>query len=168
MRKWILTLLIPFFMGIQSCGVYSLTGINIDPSIKTFFVLPIANEALTVRPSLGFNIQQGLINRILSQTKLVEKRLDPDLQYKITVKEYSLRPIGISNANTAENTRFSIKVHCKFINLKQPENNVDKLFPAVYRDFSKETSFQSVEEELSQQIITEILDNIINETLTNW
>jgi hypothetical protein len=167
MRKAVNTLLFILFFALQGCGIYSFSGIQIHPEAKSFSIYPVQNKALTINPTLSFDIQQGLIQRLQSQTKLNEQRSNGDYSYKCTVFEYSVKPVGITNANTASTNRFTIIIECVFENKLDKANNFTRRY-SVFKDFGNTVSFQSVEQEFTTQIIEEIINKIIQDSLIIW
>lgn len=167
MRVFKTFLFIALLSIFNSCGIYSFTGIQINPDAKTFTVYPVINKALTVNTAVNFTIQQELISRLQSQTKLSEIRENGDLNYTLTVTEYSLKPIAVTAANTASRNRFRITVECVFENKIDKQNNFKRNY-SVFRDFDSGQAFQSLEDEFIDSIVKEIMVKIINDSLVIW
>ncbi|MGB0427298.1 MAG: LPS assembly lipoprotein LptE [Flavobacteriales bacterium] len=150
-----------------SCKFYSISGVNVNPKLKEFTIRPIANQAGTVNPTLALDLREALANRINRQTSLVENPKGDELVYELMIEQYNVIPVGVnSNAEAGEN-RFQIKIKCVFTNSLEPDQNFEKSFPR-FENFASAVSFQSVEDELVENLIDQLVDDVFNESLANW
>ncbi|MES2486465.1 MAG: hypothetical protein V4581_11045, partial [Bacteroidota bacterium] len=70
--KRIVTIIIALITlsGLSGCGIYSFTGANVDPSIKTFQVNFFQNTAEVVEPGIERRFTIRLQDLIQNQTNL--------------------------------------------------------------------------------------------------
>jgi hypothetical protein len=80
---------------------------------------------------------------------------------------YTLTPQAVTEDAYASKTRLTISVRVKYIDNKADNKDIDQTFSA-YRDFDSSQMLSDVQDELCQEITTELVDLIFNATLGNW
>ena len=70
---------------LSSCSFYSFNGINIDESIKTFYIKPYDNTALIVVPNLSQTFTEKFKERIRRDTRLKFTDKAPDVEFVGTI-----------------------------------------------------------------------------------
>ena len=70
MKKFSLFFLLLSLTALQGCGVYSFTGTNIHPDVKTIQVDYFPNNAVLVEPTLSTVFTVRLQDLFLQQTNL--------------------------------------------------------------------------------------------------
>src|SRR5215471_1868209 len=90
------------------CGVYSFTGASIDPSVKTFTVHFITNQAQLVIPSLSQQLTDALKNRFITNTNLSLQQSDGDLEFSGTITNYQVTPVAAQANEVAALNRLTI------------------------------------------------------------
>ncbi len=152
---------------VSSCKYYTFSGIEINPKIKSFSVAQFDNLANLVNPDLVIDLKQNLIDKLNRKTQLIEQVEDGDLNFHGTIERYDVVPIGITSQAQANQSRFTVQTKVSFFNKVEPVNNFTQAFTA-FRDFDNNTPFESVEEDLTKEIIEEISEKIFNKALVNW
>ena len=76
-------------------------------------------------------------------------------------------PIAIQADETAAKNRLTISVKVRFENKLDLNNNYDQSF-SRYADYYSTTELSSIEDELVNQIIAELIDDIFNKAVANW
>ena len=66
MKKFLLCIIIA--LAAVSCGIYSFTGTNIQPDVKTITIPLVEYKALRVNPSLANDLTEALHATFESQT----------------------------------------------------------------------------------------------------
>ncbi len=142
-------------------------GVSIPPHIQTFSVQLFDNRARLVEPTFSQRFTDELKVYIENNTslRLINGIGDADFSGQITT--YEITPQAISAGEQSELTRFSIAVKVEYKDQKQPEQDFEKTISA-FRDFPSSSAFNSVEEELSQQIMEEIVELVFNAAFVNW
>lgn len=143
-------------------------GVTIHPDAKTFSVQYFDNRAPRVEPTIAQRLTDELKDYIESGTDL---KLDPnygDIDFSGTITDYSIRSGAIVANDQAALTRFTITVKVKMKNSADPDTDFEESF-SRYREFESTRNFDSgLEEELSDEIIQELLDLIFNKAFVNW
>ncbi|MGN0211701.1 MAG: LptE family protein [Muribaculaceae bacterium] len=153
-----------------SCSIsYKMNGAALDYSIyKTISISEFPIRAALVYPPLQQTFENKLIDMVTRQTRLrVLDSSDTDLRLEGEITGYNLSPQAVNENAYASQTRLTISVRVKFINSKDPSQDLDQSFSA-YRDFSSDQLLTDVQDELCSQISDELSNLIFNATLGNW
>ena len=159
--------LIALLFGISSCGIYSFSGASISNEVKSVSINPFENIASLAPPVLSNTLTEALKDKFSSETNLTPLNSDGDLIFSGRITNYSINPIAIQADETASKNRLSIAVKVKFVNIIDEESNYDKTF-SRYADYESSQDFTSIEESLSEEIVSQLIDDIFNEAFTNW
>jgi hypothetical protein len=165
----LLILIIPFVL-FNSCFQLRYDfkgGVTIRPEIKTFSVQYFDNRARLVEPSFSQRFTDGLRDYIQNNTNLRYVNGLGDIDFSGTITTYEIAPQSIVSGETAAKTRFTIGVNVNFMDTQKPEEDFDKSI-SKFRDFESSTQFSSVELELSQEILDELIEQIYNAAFVNW
>lgn len=167
MRKALAITILGLGVLFQSCKFYSFTGADVHPDLKTFTVSRVINQSSSVNPDLAINLQDELTLRLNRQTTLQELPSGGGLRYDIIVESYTIQPTSINSGVVAAENKFQIGIKCIFTNAKDEKANFDMKFSAN-RNFPSTTTFQDAEAQLLDELVTELVDKIFNESLVNW
>ena len=162
------------FLILASCALlsgckakYSFTGASVSPDIKTFSVKYFQNNAPLVNPSLSQMFSEKLKEKIISQTSLSHTDRQADLVLEGSITGYSTQPIAIQSNETAALNRLTITISVKFTNIKNEKQNFESSF-SRYADYDSHQNLSSVEQQLSETITNQIVDDIFNKVFINW
>ena len=159
--------LIALLFGVSSCGIYSFSGASISNEAKSVSIDPFKNVASSAPPVLSNTLTEAFKDKFSSETNLIPLNKDGDLTFSGRITNYSINPIAIQADETASKNRLSITVKVKFVNIIDEESNYDKTF-SRYADYESSQDFTSIEESLSEEIVSQLIDDIFNEAFTNW
>ncbi len=151
----------------SQCGIYSFSGASLDPKDKTVNVKFFQNRAAIINPNLSQLFTEKLKDRFVSQTKLELVDFNGDLTFGGEITEYSTKPIAITQNEQAESNRLTITVHVKFTSVNNPKFDFDSSF-SRYADYESSKLLTDVEDDLSGQIVNELIDDIFNKSVVNW
>ena len=109
-----------------------------------------------------------LINRFLNETKLSIKE-DPsaDLIFEGEVLDYTIQPISINSNESASQNRLKITIKIIYTNNLVQSESFEKEF-TNYTDFNSELDFLSIEEDLNELIVEDLIESIFNDTFSKW
>lgn len=148
-------------------GGYSFTGASISPDVKTVSVAYIENYAPLINPTLSQVVTEKLKDIFLVQTSLEVVQMDGDLQFEGAIVDYNVRPLAIQADEQAAQNRLTISVAVTYTNTNDPEKDYESRFTR-FGDFDSNEDLASVEEELVEQITTELVQDIFNKAVVNW
>lgn len=169
MNKILTTIILALACGLSSCiPSFRLNGSAINYDIyKTIDVTEFPIRAALVYPPLQQTFENKLLDYITRQTRLQEIDGPADIELSGEITGYSLSPQSVGADAYATETRLTITVRVKYVDNKNPANNVDQTFSA-YRQFSSSLMLTDVQDDLCNQISEELVNLIFNATLGNW
>ena len=154
--------------GSGSCKMsYSFKGTTIDPRIQTYAVSNFNNRAAVVQARLSQNLTDALKDKVQNQTSLKLVNGFGDVEFSGDITNYDTRPTAITGQETAALNRFTITIRVKYTNSVNPELSFDQSF-SRYEDYSSSRNLADVEEDLSQLILDNIVEDIFNRAFVNW
>jgi hypothetical protein len=156
--------------AMPACRIsYKFNGAALDYSVyKTIYVSEFPIRAALVYAPLQQTFETELQNYIQRNTRLrIVDTGNADLQMEGEITGYTLTPQAVTENAYASKTRLTITVRVKYSDSKNEKNDIDQTFSA-YRDFDATELLIDVQDQLCQEIATELVDLIFNATLGNW
>lgn len=157
----------------NSCGVYSFSGVNIPPEIKTVTILNFYNNAGNGPANLGQLFTDELRDYLQQNTNLNLTNADGDLRFDGSIVGYTTTPVAptASTGNnpypTTSKTRLTISVKVNYINSKDEKASYEQSF-SQYADFDESQNLASVENQLIEEINEKLVFDIFNKSFSNW
>lgn len=156
------------FLILNSCGIYSLSGVSIPANIKTFQVDFFTNQAALVEPGIERTFTLELQDIIQSQTSLNLVTSNGDYIYQGEITRYFIAPMTATANNTASQNRLTIAINLRFTNTKVDEESFEKQY-SFYYDYDANTPLQGSTLDTALDIIYEQLtQEMFNDTLSKW
>ncbi len=155
-----------FIVFLGGCHIYSFTGANLKPEVKTFSVKYFPNMATLGPPTLSQNFTEALKDRFLSQTNLTLINKNGDLNFEGNISGFTTQPIAISG-ETAQKNRLSVTVYVKFSNKFDEKQDFETSFTR-YEDYDSKLNLSTVQDELLKNITEALIDDIFNKAVVNW
>jgi hypothetical protein len=169
MKKISFTILfLSILIIIQSCGIYSFTGTNIQPDVKTIQIDYFPNNAILVEPILSQTFTTQLQDLFLQQTNLDLVKSGGDLQFEGEITGYKINPMTATAAQTAAQNRLTITVNVRFFNNKLEEDNFEKSFSHYYDYDANAVLTGSALDDAFDEIIERITQDIFNASVAKW
>ena len=154
---------------LSSCSIsYKFNGANINyQTTHSISIADFPNNAPMVNPSLSNNLTEGIRDLYQRQTRLEILRKGGDLELEGEIVGYDISQGAISTSSYATESRLTIRVTVHFTNNIYPEQSFDKTYTA-YQTFDASKLLNDVQDELCAAMITEIAENIYNDTVAKW
>ena len=154
---------------LSSCAVsYKFNGANINyQTTHTISVADFPNNAPMVNPTLSNNLSEAVRDLYQRQTRLQILRKGGDLEVEGSIIGYDISQGAISVDSYASESKLTVRVQVHFTNNINPEESFDKTYSA-YQTFDSSKLLTDVQDELCAVIITEIAENIYNDTVAKW
>lgn len=154
---------------LTSCSIsYKFNGASINyDTTKTISIANFPIKAALVYPPLEELFTNSLKNAYTRQTRLQIVNSNGDLQLEGEITNYDLTPQAVTEDAYASQTRLTVTVRVRYVDSKNPANDLDRTFSA-YRDFPSSSMLTDVQDELITQISQELADLIFNATVGNW
>lgn len=161
-----LLLVLATLSGCKSCK-YSLSGINIPADVKNISVKYFENKAQMVNPSLSQKFTEQLKDKFLRQTSLAIVQSDGDYRLSGYITEYKTEPVATSSSSGSLKNRFTMSVSVVFECPTHKEMNfTDNI--TKFLEFPATQTFQSLETSLSEDVSTQIVQEIFNKVALKW
>ncbi|MFD1293379.1 LptE family protein [Lutibacter holmesii] len=168
MKKLSILLLFVLTFTIQSCGIYSFTGTNLHPDVKTVQIDYFPNNAILVEPTLSTVFTLALQDKFLTQTNLELVKSNGDLQFEGEITGYKINPMTATAEQTASQNRITITVNVRFYNNKLEEDNFEQTF-SFYYDFDGDQSLTgTLLTDAYDEILERITQDIFNASVAKW
>ncbi len=152
---------------LNSCGVYNFTGGAIPPDVKTLSIPVFYNESGSGPPNISQILTEKLKDYYQSNTKLLLQKVNGDWQLSGYITSYKVSPLAPLANETAAQTRLTISVKVDFVSIKDDKHNFSQVF-TFYKDFNQNQSLSSVEDDLVDFILNQIVFDIFTKTTSNW
>ncbi len=154
---------------LSSCMIsYRFNGASIDYSkTRSISIADFPNNAAMVNPNLSNNLSEGIRDIYSRQTRLQILRRGGDMELEGEIVDYALTPMAISADNLSAETKLTITIKVRFTNNKAPEESFEKTYSA-YQTFDSSRLLTDVQDELCATMITELAENIYNDTVAKW
>lgn len=163
---FIFGLILLLFSG---CSIsYKFNGANINyETTHSISIADFPNNAAMVNPNLSPKLSEGIRDLFQRQTRLqiLNKGGDLELEGEITGYEISQGAIGANSYATESKLTIRVTVH--FTNNVYPEESFNKTYSAS-QTFDANVLLTDIQDELCDIIITEIAENIYNDTVAKW
>ena len=164
-------------IGLAGCGVYSFTGANISPEIKTISIQTFYDEIGTGPPNLSQLFTEKIRDYYQQNTSLSIVSNEGDLQLEGNIVGYRLTPMAprASGSQNFENTdiaalqRLTITVKVTYLNTQDDSYDFESQSFSFYQDYDPEKQdFNSIEAALVEEIYDAIVLDIFNASVANW
>jgi len=155
---------------LQSCGIYSFSGISLSPDVKSFSLQIQSNVALGP-PDLVEKFTEKLGKELLQRTQMrqVDSQGDMQLEGTITKFEYAAAaPSAQKDGSQASRTRLTITMQLNYINPNNEEFQFSKRQFSQYADMSADKSTDAEEPRLVEEIFTKLVKDIFNASVASF
>lgn len=156
---------------VSACSIsYKFNGSSIDytkVSTISFETFPNRSVGFVWGPMESM-FNTALQDIYMQQTRLEQVKRDGDLQLSGEITNYDAynKGVGADGYSTMAELRMTVRVN--FTNKSNPQENFeDKQFSAN-REYDASQQLSSVQDELVNQMIKDIVDQIFNATVANW
>ncbi|MBS0010928.1 MAG: LptE family protein [Bacteroidales bacterium] len=168
LRKAIIAFIALLIFTVAGCTIrYSMSGASISPNVKTISVRYFENRANLVQPGLSQYLTDELLDKCRAQTNLNFVSEAGDVSFEGEISDYRTEPLTVSGDARAAMNRFTIAVRVAFTNLVEPDFSYEQTFTR-YEDYDSSKELSQVEQELSEKIIEQLVEDIFNRAFVNW
>lgn len=172
MRRGILKpilMILPLAVLMSGCSIsYKLNGASIDyNTIKTISIDAFSNRAAYQWAPMASMFNTSISDIYNRQTKLRQVKRDGDLMLSGEITSYDQTNKSVSADGYSSMVQLKMTVKVKFTNNKNHDDDFEKGFTST-REYDSSQQLSSVQEELVQQMIDDIVDQVFNATVANW
>lgn len=168
-RYYVLLLICAMLFLLSGCSIsYKFNGANINyQTTHSISIADFPNNAAMVNPTLSTNLTEAIRTLYQRQTRLQILRRGGDLELEGEIVGYDISQGAIGTDSYATESKLTIRVNVHFTNNIYPEESFDKTYSA-FQTFDASRLLSDVQDELCSIIITEISENIYNDTVAKW
>ena len=120
-----------------------------------------------MNPETSQQVTEAIKDIFVQQTSLELNDGPSDMEFNGEIVEYSLKPQAARGPSEVAQMRFTIAIKVDFENRLESENDFSQRF-SRYRDYNSDLNFSDIETELSEEIIKELTEDILNKAIANW
>lgn len=164
--KFMLAVLV---LMLASCTVsYKFNGASIDYSkTKTIEIADFPIRSSYVWAPMGSIFNNELKDIFANHTRLIQVRRNGDMKIEGEITQYSQRNKAVTSDGTSAQAELSMTVNVRFTNNANHNEDFERQFTAT-ASFETSQSFTSVQEDLVNQMVEDLVDQIFNATVANW
>lgn len=124
------------------------------------------NAPLSYAAKLSENIKDGIQNnsRLLLKTK---KSDTEQVAIEGTISSYTVAPIAIQQGDDAAKNRLTISVNFTIF-ITEPKEDKMTFVSTRFADYDSGKDFSTLENDLVEEINTQIVQDVINKLFSNW
>lgn len=161
-------------LSTTQCNIYSFTGAALSPDVKTISIANFYDDAGGGPPNLSQLLTEKLKDYFQQNTSLSLVNENGDLQLEGNIARYDFTPVAPQAtgndqvADVAGLMRLTITVNASYVNTNNDEFDFNNRSFSFYSDFSAEKDPSSVENDLIDEILDQIVFDIFTATVANW
>lgn len=164
------TILLAFILlsmvSCKSCK-YSLSGINIPADVSNISIGYFNNQASLVNPSISQKFTEQLKDKFMRETSLAIVPQNGDFKITGAITDYRIQPSATTNTTEAAKNRFSMTVNVVFECPKHKDMNFTEQI-TKFQEFNATENFQTIENRLTEEVSTQIIQEIFNKVALKW
>lgn len=161
------SLLLLILTALLAAGCYSLSGISIDPTVRTYYVDLFDNRSPIADPDYPARITEDLKEKVRTQTRLVYTETDPDIEFGGAVTGWRVTSEAPTGDQQISFNRLTIDLQVEYTDNSNEANSWKRRF-SFFSDFSAEQNLLDVQETLLEEINELLVEDIFNKAFTNW
>ncbi|MCA1756082.1 MAG: LPS assembly lipoprotein LptE [Bacteroidales bacterium] len=168
------TILLAFLMTamatllVPGCTVkYGFSGASLSPEVKSISIQYFQNMAPLVQPGLSQYLTDEFTDKVRSQTNKEMVRDLGDVNFEGEIVDYRTAPQAVSGNATASVNRFTISVRVRYTNSIDPDFSFEQTFTR-FEDYDSALELSSVEQDLMEKIVKQLIEDIFNRAFVNW
>ncbi|MFT4968829.1 MAG: hypothetical protein ACI9O4_000562 [Chitinophagales bacterium] len=166
MRKAIGILSILVLMS--ACKIYSFSGANINPDIKTISVAYIFNKSGNGPASASDIFTNLLKDKMITNTNLTMTNTNGDVYFAGEISNYNYTIQAPSGNTTSDLRRITMAVTVSYYNrIDEIESFEQKTFTR-FADYPVSEDLTAIEETIITEISTQLVDDIFNAAFVKW
>lgn len=148
-------------------GCYSFKGISIPPEVNSYYVSTFENRAGNAPAGIEQLFSEKLKNKIRNESRLTYTEEEPDIEFDGAISGFNVRSMAPTEGNETAFNRLNISVAVNFTNPKNEDEDWQKTF-SWYQDFTNDQDLSSVQDDFIDEIFDQLVEDVFNQSFTNW
>ncbi|UOG72922.1 LPS assembly lipoprotein LptE [Hymenobacter tibetensis] len=172
LSSWMLSFSLVFLLALTGCSVYSFSGTNIDPSVKSISISTFQNTSNNGPSSLSQRFTEDFKDYFQRNTSIKQVPRDGDLQFEGEIIAFDYAPAAIQQQDGRDQAgvnRLTIQVRVKFTNTKDPTQDFEQTFQQP-EDFPATQDIASINNDPAavRRVTQRIITDVFNKSVANW
>ena len=167
--KWVFMLpLLLILCG--GCGIYSFTGANLPPDVRTISIQNFENSTGEGPANLTQLVTNNFKTFFQRNSNLNIVQRDGDLQLEGQIVSFTYTPAAIQREGVndiAGLNRLTLGIQVRFINAKNPDKNFDRLF-SISQDFQQGRDVTQISPAEIDALTERLVTDVFNKTVADW
>ncbi|UOQ64449.1 LPS assembly lipoprotein LptE [Hymenobacter volaticus] len=169
---WMLSCSLILTLALTGCSVYSFSGTNIDPAVKTISIATFQNTSNNGPSYLPQRFTEDFKDYFQRNTTIKQVPRDGDLQFEGEIIAFDYAPAAIQQQNGQDQAgvnRLTMQVRIKFTNTKDPKQDFEQTFQSN-RDFPATQDIARINNDPTavRTITQNIITDAFNKSVANW
>lgn len=152
---------------LSGCGIYSFSGTNLSPDLKTFSVANFTMGTAGGPANLPQRLTEQLKEYFQKNTSLTILPSGGDLVLEGSITGYDVTPAATTASDQAGLNRLNVTVQVRFTNAKDETKNFDQSF-TYFADFPQAQTLDQNEARLLPTIQENLIQQIFNKSAADW
>jgi hypothetical protein len=154
-------------VGLSACKIYSFTGANLSPDVKSVTIDLLDNRAASAPASYAQIFTEKLKLKMVTEANLKQVNADGDLHFSGYVTAYNVSALAPTAQVQTGVNRLNITVHIEFVNATDEKDKWGQDFTR-YAEFPATELLSNRESQLIEEINKQLVDDIFNKALVKW
>lgn len=154
-------------VGLSACKIYSFTGANLSPDVKSVTIDLLDNRAASAPASYAQIFTEKLKLKMVTEANLKQVNVDGDLHFSGYVTSYNVSALAPTAQVQTGVNRLNITVHIEFVNATDEKDKWGQDFTR-YAEFPATELLSNRESQLIEEINKQLVDDIFNKALVKW
>lgn len=168
MQKFKVIISFVLLISLVGCGIYSFTGTNLHPDVKTVQIDYFPNNAILVEPNLSQEFTLTLQDLFLTQTNLDLVKSGGDLQFEGEITGYKINPMSATADQRAAQNRLTVTINVRFYNNLNEDDNFERSFSHFYDYGANVQLIGAALDDAFVEINERISQDIFNASVAKW
>jgi hypothetical protein len=167
--QWMPLIVVSILLSISlaACKVYSFTGANLSPNVKSVTIDLLDNRAASAPASYAQILTEKLKLKMVTEANLKQVNADGDLHFSGYVTGYNVQALAPTAQVQTGVNRLNITVHIDFVNATDEKDKWGQEFTR-YAEFPATELLSNRESQLIEEINKQLVDDIFNKALVKW
>lgn len=161
-------LVLALSLALSSCKIYSFTGANVNPDIKTLSVAYIYNKSGNGPASASDIFTNLLKDKMVTNTNLQMINANGDVQFSGEISTYNYTIQAPSGNTTSDLRRITMSVTITFFNRIEEDEGFEQQKFTRFADYPVSEDLTAIEETIINEISTQLVDDIFNKAFVKW
>lgn len=166
MRQFKLLFLALVLALITGCA-YGFKGISIPPDVNTFSVDNFALSVSAAPQGIEVLFAETLRDKVRNESRLKYNSDNPDIIFSGSIVTYNISAQSPEEGSVVAFNKLTIGIKVNYDSLLNEEDSWTKSFN-FYADFDSSEDISTIETELVETIYEQLVENIFNDSFTDW